>query len=380
MYINRLSNIRKEVEKKSCFLLGARQTGKTSLIQNQFNDCRIYNLLDSEIFLKLSQNPKRLEEEITDNRKIIVIDEIQKLPELLDTVHLIIEKYGINFLLTGSSARKLRRGGVNLLGGRARIRYLYPFVYRELGDKFNLARALNYGLIPSIYLSDDPQEDLGAYAGLYLREEVAAEGFARNMPAFSRFLSVAALSSGNMLNYAKISSDAQVPSSTVQEYFQILRDTQIGFDLKPWKETQKRKPVSTAKFYFFDNGILRYLQNRPFFNIESPETGYFFESFMANELRAYCSYSRRGDLFYWRSKSGYEVDFIINGATAVEVKASKNISGRDLRGIKALMEENNLKNYVIVSLESEKRRVEGIKILPWKYFLSVLWKKGHEDL
>jgi len=380
MYIKRMVNLRKEAEKKSCFLFGARQTGKTSLIKQQFSDCRIYDLLDSETYFQLNFNPKKLEQEITKENKIIVIDEIQKLPNLLDEVHLIIEKYGVNFLLTGSSARKLRKKGVNLLGGRARVRNLYPFIYKELKERFNLERVLNYGLIPSIYLSDEPDEDIKAYAGIYLKEEVAAEGLTRNLPAFSRFLNAAALSSGHMLNYAKISSDAQVPSSTVQEYFQVLRDTLIGFDVRAWKKSVKRKPISTSKFYFFDNGILRNLQNRPAFKIQSPEAGYFFESYMAHELNAYSHYNKLDDICYWRSKSGYEVDFIINNSTAVEVKVTKNVTGRDFRGIRSLMEEKNLKNYIVVCFEKNPRKVEGISVLPWKIFLDKLWDEGHEYL
>jgi len=373
MYINRILDIHNMVEKKSCFLFGARQTGKTSLISHLLSKYKIYNLLDNEIFLSLSGNPERLEQEIQKQDKIIIIDEIQKLPGLLDEVHLIIEKYGINFLLTGSSARKLRRGGVNLLGGRARVRYLYPFIYKELNERFNLLRALNYGLIPSVYLSGEPDEDIASYAGTYLKEEIAAEGLTRNIPAFSRFLNVAALCNGQLLNYAKISNDAQVPSSTVQEYFQILRDTLIGFDVKAWKKSIKRKPISTSKFYFFDTGIVRSLQNRAPIKENSPEIGYFFETYMAHELNAFVNYNRPGELCYWRSKSGYEVDFIINDSIAVEIKAKKIITGNDIKGLNALVEEEKLKHYIIVCFEKRARTIGKIKILPWETFLNKLW-------
>ncbi len=373
MDIKRCINLRATLNKKSLFLFGPRQTGKSWLINRYFKDCRIYDLLDSETYLLLNQNPKRLEQEIQPEDKIVVIDEIQKLPSLLDEVHRLIEQRGLHFLLTGSSARKLRRGGVNLLGGRARSRHLHPFIFNELNNHFNLLKALNYGLIPSIYFSDAPQEDLKAYAGDYLKEEIATEGLTRNVPAFSRFLQVAALCNGLLINYASISSDAQVPSSTVQEYFQILRDTLIGFDVPAWKKSIKRKPVGTSKFYFFDGGVVRFLQNRSPFEEKSPEFGDAFETYIAHELKSFIDYSLSGELCYWRSRSGFEVDFIVNDMLAVEVKAKQNITPKDMRGIKALQEEHKLSHYVIVSLEQRPRIVNNIHILPWKDFLFQLW-------
>lgn len=375
MYIPRQLDILSSLKRKSLFLFGPRQTGKTSLIKQTLPKYRVYDLLDSDIYLTLSREPKRIEEEMQPNEKIVIIDEIQKLPFLLDEVHRLIEKYGVHFLLTGSSARKLRRGGVNLLGGRARSRHLHPFVFAELKERFNLLKALNNGLIPSIYLSDSPEEDLKAYANDYLKEEIAAEGLVRNVPAFSRFLQVAALCNGALINYSNISNDAQVPSSTVQEYFQILRDTLIGFDVLAWKKSRKRKPISTSKFYFFDVGIVRYLQNRSEVKEKSPEFGDAFETYIAHELKAFLDYTNGSELYYWRSKSGYEVDFIINDTTAIEVKAKNNISPRDLRGMLALKEERKLAHYVVVSLEKRPRIVQGIHILPWQDFLIQLWDR-----
>lgn len=373
MYIPRELGISEDLKNKSLFLFGARQTGKTSLIRETLGNFRVYDLLDSDIYLTLSRSPKRLEQELQPEEKIIIIDEIQKLPFLLDEVHRIIEKYGIHFLLTGSSARKLRRGGVNLLGGRARSKHLHPFVFPELKDSFCLLKALNRGLIPSIYFSDSADEDLKAYANSYLKEEIAAEGLTRNIPSFSRFLQVAALCSGKMINYANISNDAQVPSSTVQEYFQILRDTLIGFDVPAWTKSLKRKPIVTSKFYFFDIGVVRYLQNRSEFTKGSPEFGEALETYIAHELKAFSDYKNAGELCYWRSKSGYEVDFIINDSTAIEVKAKNNVTPKDLRGINALKEEKKLANYLVVSLEERPRVVSGVQILPLEDFLTRLW-------
>lgn len=376
MKISRIIDLKRDLEKKSCFLFGPRQTGKTWLIRELFSENRVYDLLDSETYLNLSSRPKRIREELDPSDKLIVIDEIQKLPGLLDEVHLMIEKHGIHFLLTGSSARKLRRGGVNLLGGRARSKKLHPLIYKELKENFDLLIALNNGLLPSIYFSDEPNEDLRAYAGDYLKEEIAAEGLTRNVPAFSRFLQVAALCNGKLINYAKISNDSQVARSTIQEYFQILIDTLIGYALPAWKKSVARRPISTSKFYFFDGGVVRFLQNRSRIMESSPEFGESFETYMFHELKTYADYHGDLPLAFWRSKSGFEVDFILDDRIAIEVKASMNVSERDLKGLKALKEEALLEHYILVSDEKRPRKVDGIQILPWKKFLILLWEGG----
>ena len=372
-YVERILNIRSDLEKKSCFLFGPRQTGKTSLIRNTLNQYKNYNLLKTDVYLSLSRSPNRLREEVTNNDKIIIIDEIQKLPILLDEVQNLIEEKGIHFLLTGSSARKLRSKGVNLLGGRARVKHLHPLIWKELNHDFNLIKALDVGLIPSIYFSEDPYEDLESYVGNYLKEEIAAEAIVRNIPAFSRFLTVAGLSNGSMINYSNISSDAEVAKSTVQEYFQILRDTLVGSDLPAWKQSTKRKPISTAKFYFFDIGVARFLQNRKGLLPNSPEFGEAFESYFFHELKSYCDYTGIKDLHYWRSKSGMEVDFILNNEIAIEIKAKSRISHKDLKGLRAIKEESLLKKYMLISLEDNYRQVDGIEIFPWQMFLKNLW-------
>lgn len=374
MYVKRQLDIKKVLEKKSCFLFGPRQTGKTSLIQNTLQEFRYYNLLKTDIYLRLNWAPQRLREEITENDKIVIIDEIQKLPILLDEVHYLIEEKDIHFLLTESSARKLRSKGVNLLGGRARTRHMRPFIYKELNNDFRLLRALDTGLIPSIYFSDAPYEDLEAYTGNYLKEEIAAEAMVRNVPAFSRFLTVAGLCNGKMINYTNIGRDAEVPKSTVQEYFQILRDTLLGDDLPAWKKSLKRKAVSTSKFYFFDIGVARFLQNRQGLKMQSPEFGEAFEAYIHHELKAYCDYRGGVDLCYWRSISGFEVDFILNGKTAIEVKGKANITSNDYKGLRSLKEEAILNNYLLVSLEDTPRKIGDIRILPWKDFLMNLWQ------
>lgn len=373
MYIKRYLNIKEILSKKSLFLFGPRQTGKSSLIKNELPLVKSYNLLDSNTYLMLSQNPKLIEQQLTKEDEIIVIDEIQKLPSLLDEVHLLIETKNIKFLLTGSSARKLRRGGVNLLGGRARSRVFHSLVYSELKGEFDLNKALDIGTIPSIYFSDAPYEDLKAYTGDYLQEEIASEARVRNIPAFSRFLQVAGLCNGKMINYQNISSDSQVPNTTVQEYFQILRDTLLAFDVPAWKHSLKRKPITTSKFYFFDVGIVRSLQKKQKIYDKTSEYGEAFETFMAHELKAYTDYLQKEPLTYWRSKSNYEVDFILDNRIAVEIKAKEVVTERDIKGLYALKEENLLQGYCVVSLEKVKRVINGITIYPWRDFLEKLW-------
>lgn len=371
--IGRFIDLESVLENKSCFLFGPRQTGKSSLIRARFGNDKLYNLLDTTVYQRLAARPQLIREELTDDDCLIVIDEIQKLPILLDEVHLLIEEHGIRFLLTGSSARSLKRKGVNMLGGRARSRSLHPFVRSELGDQFDLQKAMDVGLIPSIYFSDAPYEDLRAYTGDYLKEEIAAEAQVRNINAFGRFLEVAGACHGQMLNYSQVSNDAQVPVSTVREYFQILQDTFLGYELPAWKQTVQRKPIGTAKFYFFDGGLARSLQRREGLHLRSPEAGEAFESYLFHELRSYCDYHQIQDLHYWRSTSQFEVDFILNHRVAIEVKAKEHIGPRDLKGLKALQEEALLERYILVTMEPQASKRDGIELMPWQSFLDQLW-------
>ena len=357
---------------RSHFLLGPRQTGKTSLIRNTLADAKVYDLLDTSVYLALGQRPGRLAEELGPRDRLVVIDEIQRLPELLNEVHRLIEARGVRFLLTGSSARKLRRGGVNLLGGRARTKYLHPLTWRELGDRFDLSRAMARGLLASIYFSDDPQADLQAYAGLYLQQEIVAEGATRNVPAFSRFLKVAALCNGTLVNFTNVANDAQVARTTVYEYFEILKDTLVLYELPAWRKTKTRKPIASSKYYFFDVGVVGSLQGRTF-RPGTPEFGEAFETFLMQELVSYRDYMSGETLSHWRSTSGFEVDFIIDDHTAVEVKAKENVSRQDLKSLRALAEEKTLKRYLCVCLEPRPRKTEGIVVLPFADFLDALW-------
>lgn len=360
------------LSKRSHFLFGPRQTGKTSLIRHSLEGTKVYDLLDTSVFLSLSRDPGRIAQELETRDRIVVIDEIQLLPILLNEVHRLIESRGIRFLLTGSSARKLRRAGINLLGGRARLKYFHPLTWKELGDRFELGRAVARGLLPSMYFSDDPQADLEAYTGAYLQQEIVAEGAARNVPAFSRFLRVAAHCNATIVNFTNLANDAQVARTTVYEYFEILKDTLIVHELPAWKMTKKRKPFSSSKYYFFDVGVVAALQGRAF-RPGTPEFGEGFETYLMHELTSYADYISGESLAYWRSKSGFEVDFILGEHTAIEVKAKANVSPRDLAPLRALAEEKLLKRYVCVSLEPRARKVDGLSLMPLDAFLRALW-------
>jgi predicted AAA+ superfamily ATPase len=370
--VPRLLDLEKLLGQKSHFLFGPRQTGKTFLIRQALKTARVYDLLDSAVYLALSRNPGRIAEELGPHDRLVAIDEIQRIPELLNEVHRLIEARGVRFLLTGSSARKLRRGGVNLLGGRARTRYMHPLTCRELGDHFDLKRVVRNGLLPAIYFSNDPREDLKAYAGTYLQQEIVAEGAVRNIPAFSRFLRIAALCNATIVNFTNVANDAQVARTTVYEYFEILKDTLILRELAAWRKSKKRKPLASSKYYFFDVGVTAALQEREF-RWGTPEFGEAFETYLMHELTCFRDYVSGEPLSYWRSTSGFEVDFLIGDHTAIEVKAKETIASSDLKSLRALAEENKLKRYLCVSLEPRRRQVGEVIIFPYREFLDSLW-------
>ncbi len=372
VWVPRTIDLSALLSRRSHFLFGPRQTGKTTLVRHSLPGARVYDLLDTSVFTALSRNPGRIAEELEAGDSVVVIDEIQLLPVLLNEAQRLIEGRGVRFLLTGSSARKLRRAGVNLLGGRARIKHIHPLTWMELGDRFDLDRAIARGLLPSVYFSDEPRADLEAYAGAYLQQEIVAEGAARNVPAFSRFLKVASHCNATIVNFTNVANDAQVARTTVYEYFEILKDTLILHELPAWKKTKKRKPFSSSKYYFFDVGVVSALQGRGF-RRGTPEFGEAFETYLMHELVSYADYVSGESLGYWRSKSGFEVDFILGDHTAVEVKAKNNVSTQDLRSLRALAEESIVKRQICVSLEPRPRKVGEISILPWDLFLRGLW-------
>jgi predicted AAA+ superfamily ATPase len=374
---HRLLDLQKESRSGSLFLFGPRQTGKTFLLRRTFSGSPYYDLLHAEVFLRLSRRPQTLREELaakrTHTRGPVIIDEIQKLPLLLDEVHAIIEETGARFILTGSSTRKLRRGGANLLGGRARTCTLFPLVSREVPG-FDLLRALTVGTIPSIYLSEEPEKDLAAYCGSYLQEEVQAEGLVRRIDNFSRFLQMAAVVNTELINFESVASDAAVPARTVREYFTILNDTLVGTLLEPYAKSRKRKMVSTAKFYFFDVGVCNHLAERKILSPRSELFGKVLEHFIFTEIRAFLSYTGDGrKLSFWRTREGDEVDFLLGDETAVEVKASREVTSRHTSGLRCLAGEMKTKNRIVVSMDPSPRMMEGVTILPVGHFLERLW-------
>lgn len=363
------------LREKSVFLFGPRGTGKSTLIAQQLgNTAEVIDLLEPQTFLKMTNNPTQLEEHIQlSGKKLVVIDEIQKLPGLLDSVHRLIEREKLCFLLTGSSARKLRRSGVNLLAGRAWLMHLFPLTSREIPD-FDLDRYLHRGGLPAIYLGTHPERDLNAYVTLYMQEEIKAEGLVRNLPSFSRFLRSMAICNGELLNFAAIASDCQVAVSTVKGYVQILEDTLLGSLLEPWRGSRKRKAIATPKFYLFDTGVARILSEVESIPRNSTLYGKSFEQFIWMELRAWLAYNEKNvRITFWRSHSKHEVDFLVGKEFAVEVKATQNVTARDLKGLQALAEENILKKFYLVSHDRLNRKNAEFHLLHWQTFLDQLW-------
>lgn len=381
-FLERNLNVMSVLKAKSLFLFGPRQTGKSSFIKNQIlkEDVSLFwTLLDGRLRMRILADPGILRQEVELKNLhdcIIIIDEIQKCPDLLDEIHFLIEERNIKFLLTGSSARKLKNTGVNLLGGRATERHFHPFNFAEIGNhqNYNLPFIFEHGLLPSMFLSENLDEDLAAYIDTYLTEEIAAEGAARNIPAFARFLTTAALTNSQLLNYTNIATDAKVPVQTVKQWYEVLESTLLGYQIPPYTKTQKRKAITTSKFYFFDIAIARSLRNIPAPAEGTTEAGEYFEQLVCMELKTWIDYTRpRSRLTFWRSTSNKEVDFCVDEELAIEVKLSMNITEKHLNGLKALREENIFKRYIVVCQEEHPRLVDGIEILPWKYFFAQLW-------
>lgn len=379
MSFTRRLHLAEEAAKKSLFLFGPRQTGKTFLLREQFPHSPSYNLLLADVFLKLSRRPQTIREELLAGPRPkgpIILDEIQKLPLLLDEVQNLIEERGFTFILTGSSPRKLKTGHANLLGGRARTRRLFPLVSAEI-PAFDLLRAVNVGTLPSIYLSDDPKQDLLAYCGNYLKEEIVAEGLVRRVDHFSRFLEIAALTNAELVNFEAVASDAAFPARTVREYFHILDDTLVGTLLEPFSKAPRRKPSAAAKFYFFDVGVGNVLAGRENIRPKTELFGKAFEHFIFTELQAFLHYAKDDRaLSFWRDRAGHEVDFLIGDETGIEVKGSESVADRHLGGLRYLSEGHTLKKKIVVSLEPKPRLVGDVLILPWREFLSRLWEKA----
>jgi predicted AAA+ superfamily ATPase len=380
-YIGRILQIKKLVKNKSLFLMGPRQTGKSSLLKKVFSDSYKIDLLRNDEFLRYQKDPGLLIREFESKKKteLILIDEIQRLPDLLNDVHYLIEQTNHHFLMTGSSARKMKKVGTNLLGGRAGRIIMHPFIRAELNAKFSLNKALSFGLLPSVYFNENPKNKLNDYVGLYLKEEILSEGLTRNLPAFSRFLESAAAMNGKMINYTKIANDAQIPPSSAYEHFKVLEDTLIAKEVISFNKTNIRKAISTSKFYFFDIGVVRSILGRGQITSSDADYGDTFEAYIFQELSAYTSYNQLSDIKYWRSKSNYEVDFIFDNRIAIEVKTTKKVNSSDLKGLKALAEEKLLKKYILISFDKKNQFFEGVDCLYWEDFLDQLSAGGFDQ-
>jgi len=365
---------------KSHFLFGPRGTGKTFLAREQLGGKAIFcDLLHSDTYLTLATSPSNLEDMVYDqitrpgDSVLIVIDEVQRLPPLLNEVHRLIEGKGWRFLLTGSSARKLHRRGVNLLAGRAWNQSLHPLTWKEIPD-FDLERHLRYGGLPAVYLSREPQEELQGYVANYIAQEIQMEGLVRKIPQFSKFLKAAALTNGKILNFDKLGRDYMVPPSTIREYYSILQETFLGVMLEPGDKSTKRKAVSASKFYFFDTGVLAALAGMKTLERNSDTFGNFLETWLVNEVRAYISYRRLHlPLRYWRTTAGYEVDMVVDDETAIEIKATRRVAREDLKGLAALKEEGIVEKFFLVSEDKTALLRNGIHCLHWSEFLERLW-------
>ena len=379
-YIERMINF-KLPPGQSAFFWGPRKTGKSTLLKKQFRGSLVYDFLDTDLFLEFSKRPALLRERLlAKNREQlqfpIILDEVQKVPPILDEVHWLIENKKMQFILCGSSARKLKRGKANLLGGRAWRFELFPLVTPELKQP-NLLKVLNRGLIPSHYQDDNYERSLKAYTRDYLKEEVFDEGLTRNIPAFSRFFDSVGYSHGELTNYSNIARDCGVDAKTVKEYYQILIDTLLGRLVEPFKNRQARRVITrTPKFYLIDVGVAGALIKRQLVQEKGELFGKAFEHFVFMELTAHSSYYELDyGINFWRTKSGLEVDFILgDGDAAIEVKGSNRVDNRELRSLKAFIEEFSPRLALVVCNEQEERVVDQIRIMPWRHFLNELWE------
>lgn len=364
---------------ESLFLWGARQTGKSTLLKAMYPDSLWFDLLLSDVFERLHSKPSQLREIViaTTTDKPIVIDEIQKIPGLLNEVHWLIENHHSQFILSCSSPRKIIRSEANLLGGRA-LRYeLFPLVSDEVPD-FDLMRALNHGLLPRHYISENPKRMISSYIGNYLKDEIMAEARIRNIATFSRFLEVAAFSNGEMVNYSNIAAECGISAPTIKDYFQILEDTLTGRFLPSFQKRPKRRVILAPKFYYFDVGIVNYLLKRGEIKAGSESMGNAFEHFIYQELYAHSNYTGlQYPMYYWRTASHTEVDFIIGDhEVAIEVKSTTNAIPRHAKGLKSFAEDYTTGKLILVTNDPFPRKMGSILVLPWRVFLQKLWAQN----
>lgn len=373
--LTRLFQLNQELD-GSIFLFGARQTGKTTILKQQFPDAIYFDLLDHAVKSRLMRHPEQLYEMLQDKPEgtLVIIDEIAEVPELLNEVHRLIASRNLIFILCGSSARKLKRKGHNTLGGRALPIYLHPFVSAEIPD-FDIDRAVNHGMLPPYYLARDPRRRMAAYLDVYLKEEIKEEALVRSLESFNRFLEIAALTDGEIINYKNIAQDCGIHATTVSAYFDILEDTLIGYRIPAYTKVMQRRLVQAPRFYYFDVGITNYLTHRKDLVRGSTDYGHAFEHLVVQELVAWLHYTHSEDkLTYWRTYTGLEVDAVLGDArVAIEIKSAEEVKPRHLKGLKAFGEEHPGCRLIIVSLDTFNRRIGAVESIYVLDFFRQLW-------
>jgi uncharacterized protein len=369
-----ISRLFKYPKDHSFFLLGPRGTGKSLFLRHTFASCIYLDLLDDRVFQQLLAQPSRLEDMIpAGSKNWIVIDEIQKIPKLLDEVHRLIENRKFKFILTGSSARKLKRTGANLLAGRAFSQHSYPLTALELGDQFSVSKALHAGLLPKAYLEDHPKDYLASYVTTYLKEEIQQEGLVRNISSFARFLEAASFSQGQILNYSKVAKDSAVERKTVTNYFQILEDLLLSHTLEVFSRRAKRELITQRKFYFFDLGVFQQIRPRGPLDSDSEITGASVETLVLQELLARNEYQDLGyTVHFWHTRDHVEVDFILygpRGLKAIEIKSGDHLRDRDFTGLLEFKKDYPQADLYLVYGGKENKKIKDIQVIPVEEFL-----------
>jgi len=364
-------------ENNAFFLWGARKVGKTTYLKKRFPEAKFFDLLNTQLKTKMTLFPHLLREEVVANAySLVVIDEVQKVPQLLDEVHWCLENTPTKFILCGSSARKLRHGAANLLGGRAWRYEMFPLTSEEIVD-IDLVKALNHGTIPQHYSSANPVHFLESYVLDYIDQEIQAEALVRNIAGFGRFLEGVAVTNAELINYENIARECGVSAKTIREYYQILEDTLLGYKLLPWHKRKVKPLIESSKFYMFDTGLIRALHNMSVIQPKTTEFGKAFENFLINEIRAYLSYTKTyKKISFWRTRTHEEIDLIVGDMeVAIEFKAKEQISGADIKAFDVLYKEFIPQKNIVVSLDPVRRQFpNGVVVMPWAVFLKELWQ------
>ena len=361
---------------EAMFLFGGRQTGKSTLLKERFPKAVYIDLLKSDVRNRFKQHPEEFRESLLryPPETLVIVDEIQKVPDLLDEVHWLMVEKGLWFILSGSSARKIKRSGANNLGGRAIPETLFPLVSAEIPD-FDLERAVQNGMIPRHYMVANARNRMRAYIDLYLKEEIIEEALVRNVDEFVRFMEVAAIMDGEILNYENVASDCEVSANTVKAYYKILVDTLLGFEVPAYRKVIKRKLYKSPRFYYFDVGIANHLTKRYHLAPKTPEYGHAFEHLIMQEIVAYLGYTNSDEeLTYWHTYENLEVDAVIGDArVAIEIKSKEHIDHDDKKGVTEFAKEHPLAKQIIVSKDRISRRSGDVDLYYVTDFFKALW-------